>query len=158
MLVVQIRNCLPPLPLLSSPLLLSLAAATVQAPQPVLSCDQRYPPQTPLNPEQPSNVLRCSETVHSYSTGALHPSPIILYGNPGMASGQFVNPLSVAPAVVAPPLQTQLHHRGGVVVSHATPNGNPVNCQSNMEPQGGCGKWVCLVSCEGVSGCAKVSG
>ena len=70
-----------------------------------------------------------------------------------MASGQFVNPLSVVPAVVAPPLQTQLHHRGGVVVSHATPNGNPVNCQSNMEPQGGCAKCVCVVSCKGRLGC-----
>ena len=58
-----------------------------------------------------------------------------------MASGQFVNPLSVAPAVVAPPLQTQLHHRGGVVVSHATPNGNPVN----LSKQHGATRWVCQV-------------
>ena len=75
----------------------------------------------------------------------------VLYGNPlGMASSLFENPVPV-PAVVTPPLQTQLHHRCGMVMSHATPNGNPVNCQNNMESQGGCGKWVCIVRYEGVS-------
>ena len=38
-----------------------------------------------------------------------------------------------------------------MMVSHATPNGNPVNCQNNMESQGGCVQWVCLVRGEGVS-------
>ena len=50
--------------------------------------------------------------------------------------------------MVAPPLQTQLHHGCSVVVSQTVPNGNAVNCQSNMESQGGCGEWVCLESCE----------
>ena len=31
------------------------------------------------------------------------------------------------------------------MVPHATPNGNPVNCQNNMESQGGCVKWVVRV-------------
>ena len=68
------------------------------------------------------------------------------------ASSQLVNPVSVVPTVVAPPLQTQLHHGCGVVVSQTVPNGNAVNCQSSVESHGGCGKWVCLESCEGVSG------
>ena len=38
-----------------------------------------------------------------------------------------------------------------MMVSHATPNGNLVNCQNNMESQGGCVQWVCLVRGEGVS-------
>ena len=38
-----------------------------------------------------------------------------------------------------------------MMVSHATPNGNPVNCQNNMESQGVCVQWVCLVGGEGVS-------
>ena len=93
---------------------------------------------------RPSNLIQQAPYIH-------HPS--ILYGNPpGIASGSFVSPVPVVPAVVAPPLQTQLHHGCGMmVVSHATPNGNPVNCQNNMESQGGCVQWVCLVRGEGVS-------
>ena len=43
-----------------------------------------------------------------------------------------------SPAVVAPPLQTQLHHGCSVVVSNAVTNGNPVHGQSNMEAPGVC--------------------
>ena len=72
---------------------------------------------------RPSNLIQQTPYIH-------HPS--ILYGNsPGIASGPFVSPVPVVPAVVAPPLQTQLHH--------------------NMESQGGCVQWVCLVRGEGVS-------
>ena len=92
---------------------------------------------------RPSNLIQQTPYIH-------HPS--ILYANPpGIASGPFVSPVPVVPAVVAPPLQTQLHHGCGMMVSHATPNGNPVNCQNNMESQGGCVQWVCLVRGEGVS-------
>ena len=92
---------------------------------------------------RPSNLIQQAPYIH-------HPS--ILYGNPpGIASGPFVSPVLVVPAVVAPPLQTQLHHGCGMMVSHATPNGNLVNCQNNMESQGGCVQWVCLVTGEGVS-------
>ena len=45
-----------------------------------------------------------------------------------------------SPAVVVPPLQTQLHHGCSVVVSNAVTNGNPVHGQSNMEALGGCVK------------------
>ena len=64
-----------------------------------------------------------------------------------MAAGQFVSPLLVVPAVVAPPLQTQLHHGCSVVVSNAVTNGNPVHGQSNMEAPGGCVRGVSRV-CE----------
>ena len=43
-----------------------------------------------------------------------------------------------SPAVVAPPLQTQVHHGCSVVVSNAVTNGNPVHGQSNMEAPGEC--------------------
>ena len=55
-------------------------------------------------------------------------------------SVKFVSPLIVLPvdpAVVAPPLQTQLHHGCSVVVSNAVTNGNPVHGQSNNEAPGG---------------------
>ena len=95
------------------------------------------------NVMRPSNLIQQAPYIH-------HPS--ILYGNPpGIASGPFVSPVPVVPAVVAPPLQTQLHHGCGMMVSHATPNGDLVNCQNNMESQGGCVQWVCLVRGEGVS-------
>ena len=104
---------------------------------------------TRSNPVASSDVMRPSNFIQQ--TPYIH-HPSILYGNPpGIASGPFVSPVPVVPAVVAPPLQTQLHHGCGMVVSHATPNGNLVNCQNNMESQGGCVQWVCLVRGEGVS-------
>ena len=103
---------------------------------------------TRSNPVASSDVMRPSNLIQQ--TPYLH-HPSILYGTPpGIASGPFVSPLPVVPAVVAPPLQTQLHHGCGMVVSHGTPNGNPVNCQNNMESQGGCGQWACLVRGESV--------
>ena len=127
-------------------------AATVQAPQsvlPMIKDAHRKLHSTHSNPVASSDVVRPSNLIQQ--TPYIH-HPSILYGNPpGITSGQLVNPVSVVPTVVAPPLQTQLHHGCGVVVSQTVPNGNAVNCQSSMESQGGCGKWVCLESCEGVS-------
>ena len=86
---------------------------------------------TRCNPVASSDVVRPSNLIQQ--TPYLH-HPSILYGNPlGITSSQLVNPVSVVPAVVAPPLQTQLHHGCVLLVSQIMPNGNTVNCQSNMD-------------------------
>ena len=125
-------------PFVSPSLILRSAAATIQTLQSVLPCVQRCPSQTPLNRSNPvasSDVVRPSNRIQQ--TPYIH-HPSILYGNPpGIVSGQLVNPVSVVPTVVAPPLQTQLHHGCSVVVSQTVPKGNAVNCQSNIESQGG---------------------
>ena len=61
-----------------------------------------------------------------------------------------------SPAVVVPPLQTQLHHGCSVVMSNAVTNGNPVHGQSNMEAPGGCVRGRVCSMCMGVSlGCVR---
>ena len=54
--------------------------------------------------------------------------------------------------MVAPPLQTQLHHGCSVVVSNAVTNRNPGIGQSNMEAPGGCVKVRVRSVYEGVPG------
>ena len=146
---VQVTICLPsphPVSSFNSP------SSPISSP-PVIKDTHRKLHSTQSNPMTSSDVMRPSNLIQQ--TPYIH-QPSILCGNPpGIASGQLVNPVSVVPTVVAPPLQTQLHHGCGVVVSQTVPNGNAVNCQSSMESQGWCGKWVCLESCEGVEGCEE---
>ena len=58
--------------------------------------------------------------------------------------------------MVAPPLQTHLHHGCSVVVSNAVTNGNPALGQSNMEALGGCVKVRVRSVYEGVSGVSSL--
>ena len=78
---------------------------------PVIKSAHRKLHSTRSNPMASSDVVRPSNLIQQ--TPYIH-HPSILYGNPpGIASGQFVNPVSVALAVVAWSLQTQLHGVSG---------------------------------------------